>query len=1114
LPGKLPLKSEHCYNSPMAQAASIYLLGMAQIQREGQATGVILRRKSKALLAYLTVTRERHPRQALSALFCEASDDPARALRWHLSALRHQLGSDAILADAASVQINPQTIWADVWAFEQALADTAVLETADLETALSLYQGDLLAALSLPDSSEFELWLLGEQARFRSLYESALSHLVARLIAQRDYARALPWAQRLVQTAPLLEEAHVRLIWLYGQTGQRQTALAQYEQCRAILWRELAVEPTPEITAVYEAVFRHELTPLQVRPAPSPTPDRAVDYLAGRETELALIHQAWREAQSGQGSLLLIEAEAGMGKTRLAQALEPEAGWVIIGRSYESSQALPYTPWIEALETALTDERHLTDIAPFWLDQLGRLLPSLPLRRGVTTPVPAAGEVEQLFTAVFHLLQSLSQRPLLLLLDDLQWADEASLRLLHYLTRRIGRLPILLIATFRAEETADNPAMQTLISDWRREPTLRHLRLQPLDLTAVQTLTSQLWPALSTADRPGVSQILWQATGGNPLFLTELLRELAPGETLPNDLPIPPSLRDLAQRRLSQLPESGRQVVEALAVLSTPATLVQAQQTSARSEEETVAAIDLALHRRLLTAVTDTRYDFRHDLLREAVLAQMSQVRRQLLNRRAATMLAQSAVRREPDRRQEMAGRILRHAWQGHDYAQVLAWAEAAAAYARRLFAYGEALAVWETAVAALNQLQRAGDISPNAADDQRLHLLLNQVEMLSLLGRWLEEAPLFAEIAGLLARHPAAELEGRFYLRRGICHFNQGQNEPAWADIQRALTLFALSPDSAHTAQALYIAGRIKIGLGQNPTGHTLLTQALALYQANSDLSGEALCLSSLAILMLELGQVAIPLAELLPRALAIAEAQQDLVAQARAAFVTAVAWNTVYYPPQMRLFAEKARQLGQTLQDETMVNRANYLLANATIIEGDIPQGLALWRRVHQAAQAQGDRWLAGWAIHIFGRLALGSGDVAAAEQWLTASLALRQEMGEAQNQINDRAWMGRLRLAQKQPALALIHTTDAVTQLEAQRKQLYVLDTCDIFMAHAEALAANGRLAEAHTALARAYQEMMHIADQIALAAARDSYFRYLHMARIRQAWQQGEIRPYPH
>ena len=156
---------------------------------------------------------------------------------------------------------------------------------------------------------------------------------------------------------------------------------------------------------------------------------------------------------------------------------------MLSGQCYESTRALPYRPWIDVLESRLAQlsDQALRTLSPFWLEQLARLVPTLNARlsRRAATAAPTAGvEVEHLFGAVNAMLSSPSPRPLLIFIDNLQWADEASLRLFQSVARRSRNASTLLIGTFRSEEAADSPALQSLLGDLRRDG-LTHLRLAP-----------------------------------------------------------------------------------------------------------------------------------------------------------------------------------------------------------------------------------------------------------------------------------------------------------------------------------------------------------------------------------------------------------------------------------------------------------------------------------------------------------------------------------------------------------------------------------------------------------------------------------------------------------
>jgi DNA-binding SARP family transcriptional activator len=236
------------------------LLGSFELNQNGHPAGSDLRRKTRALLAYLIATRWPNSRQSLSEMFCQESADPLGALRWNLSAIRRQLGPDVLRVSGKQVQFNPEAGMVDLKAFVRALqGDLTVQSIEELEAAVSLYRGDFLAGMVLPDAPDFELWLLGERARMQHLYERGLAHLIVRLIGEHLYESAIYWAFCLVQTNPLHEEAHQHLIWLYAQTGQRKAALAHYEKCRHLLQRELHAEPTPTLQALYKAVLSNQI---------------------------------------------------------------------------------------------------------------------------------------------------------------------------------------------------------------------------------------------------------------------------------------------------------------------------------------------------------------------------------------------------------------------------------------------------------------------------------------------------------------------------------------------------------------------------------------------------------------------------------------------------------------------------------------------------------------------------------------------------------------------------------------------------------------------------------------------------------------------------------------
>jgi DNA-binding SARP family transcriptional activator len=781
----------------MIPALSIRVFGSFEVRANPREDPIIMRRKTRAALAYLVAGAQPHSRQALVDLFCQNANNPPAALRSLLSRIRRRLGNDALLTTGDAVRFNPHAGAVDCVDFATALdGDLDSLPTRALAAALDLYRGEFLENVQLDDSPQFELWLLNERARYRRLYERGLATLVRRLSEQGDLSTAIERALALVRSNPLREEPHATLMRLYARNGQKQAALEQYDYCRQVLERELAVPPAPELTMLRDEIAAGRPESPRSQPArPRPRPRPGAGDLVGRATEMARLQEAWQAIRPGRVSVVLIDAEAGV--------------------CYESTATLAYAPWLDLLEMWLArlGDGDLKRLSPYAREHLSRLLPALARRLGRRRPpLPAAapGERLRLFAAVSELLLEWPDGPpLLLFIDDLHWADEASLQLFHFLARRSSPGRCLLAGAWRSEEAPATSPLQSLLDDLQKTSPLQ-LTLAPLAPAAVTELTGRLWPELPAGYRPHVAGMLARATGGNPLFISEILRELAGSGDVPAALPVPHSVAGLVRRRLNRLPQSGRQVVEAMAVLDAPATPDQAQQISGRSEEETAGAIDGALQRGILRARAEDgagRYDFAHDLMRSAVLGQLSPVRRALLHRRAATTLeAAGAPAATLAHHWKMAGDARKEA----HYAR-LAGEQAAAIYANEEAGryLQRALALAEDVETRLSIMGRLGDVWVLTGAWQKAEELFNQALQLAkdredrqqqarfqgALGKLLSRRGLYAEALCRLqkARDDARaagdrSAEASYVGTMGIVYWQQDDYERALACYRQAL--------------------------------------------------------------------------------------------------------------------------------------------------------------------------------------------------------------------------------------------------------------------------------------------------------------------------------------
>ena len=602
------------------------------------------RRKAQALLAYLALRPgHRLSRETLTALlWADVPGDQARhSLRQVLLELRNCLppgGRAALVIEGNRIALDPAGAEVDVATFEHLAAKD---DRDSLERAVALYRGDLLEGLALHETA-FEDWVRAERDRLRETALRTLQRLLSRLTADGELDRAVDTALRVLAIDPLQESAHRALIQLYERMGRRPDALRQYDRCVEILRRELRVTPGPETQRAYEALMarpERDASPVLTRPSRD---DIADIPLVGRAVEIEHIRRAVTDAGRGRGRVILLTGEAGVGKTRLLQEIEGHghsAGFrSLLGRCYDLTRVLAFSPWIEALRVAgVVHETEATRrLRPGQRAHLSRLLPEMSGGDGQTAE--RAEDPTSLFEAVVILLEGLAtRRPLLVMLEDIHWADEMSVRLFFHLGRRLGSARVLLVATLRADEPG--PGGHRSLADFEREwPTAR---------IAVQTLSRRdsgtLARALASADTlaAALEQIedqVWELSQGNPFMIVETMRALpalvADGAASARSTRIV----EVVERRLSQLSEAARRVTAIVAVAGRDVEFDILWRTSELSEREAADALEMLVRRRILHEV-GPGFDFVHDIVREAAGRRLIQPQRRALHHMLADAL-------------------------------------------------------------------------------------------------------------------------------------------------------------------------------------------------------------------------------------------------------------------------------------------------------------------------------------------------------------------------------------------------------------------------------------------------------------------------------------------
>jgi len=713
-------------------------------------------RQEQRLLAILAATRGR---VIAAGRLCEwlwPDSDSASAsvnLRSAISNLRRVLEPEAdrasrryILTRSGGYAWNRESgAWIDVDEFltlTESLAGgqtTGSMEQgeADLERAITLYRGDFLE-----DEQELA-WAAMERERLRARYLDALRRVAEIKLDRGDPMAAAALAGRGIAIAPLAEPLWRILMLAQARSGDTAGALQSYERYRHLLDHELGAAPSPQTQALHMAILRgdpgsyapaavsssHEnrhdrqrIEPCSPR-AGQRSPGSAATPIVGRQEELALLHRWLADLDRRSGGIVTIVGEAGIGKTRLiGETLRTAAdrgAFTLELRATPLDQGLPFAAVGEMLRPLLRNvpEYRLRQLPQFALAQIADLfpvlrerLPDLPELPDVPPEERRNRQIDGLCELALALARTL---PLVVALDDAQWADDATLATVGRLARQASRRALLLILAYRADELSDNPALHNLLRTLGRDMILRPLVLGRLDASAVAELLAGL-AGVETGRVAHLAPQLVASTGGNPLALMVTVQALLESRGAPSlaallpdleaGMPFPdpteaPQMRELVRARVDRLPPHARDLAEHLALISRPASLDLIERLGGADALE---AAQILLERQILIENDDTHLAFNHDLVRSIIAATLSAPQRRRLHHRIGAAMAALEGHRP-----ERAAEITYHFCQAGRSADrdVLRYAIDAGDYARRAFGYRHALHHYDAAIEAGERL-------------------------------------------------------------------------------------------------------------------------------------------------------------------------------------------------------------------------------------------------------------------------------------------------------------------------------------------------------------------------------------------------------------------------
>jgi DNA-binding SARP family transcriptional activator len=704
-------------------------------------------RQGRLLLAYLAVNRERAcPRgELIDVLWPEQPPAAAdAALSALLSKLRRALGAGAV-SGRSELRLTPGgTPWIDVeHAAATARRAEAALHDGDWSAAGAAAQEALAACAGdfLPDCDG--PWLHEQRSMQDRLRVRALEALGDASLRAGAPAEAADAARAAVALAPFRESTHRLLMEAHEVAGNPAEALRVFEDLRRLLREELGTAPGPDAMAVHDRLLHGRVSAARRPAAPGTAPAiparrwpapleaaRAGHAFVGRATEASRLHDAWREAAGGRRRVVLLAGEAGVGKTRLAAELGGYAhddGAIVLYGRFEEEAPAPYQPvvqmlrgWAGGASLAPLAERLGPRAA-----ELGIVLPEFgPAASGDGSSLRGSelgAQRLRFFDALAALLAEIAgSAPLLVVLDDLHWADLPTVQLIGHLARAPAPESALFLATGRAEEGSE--ALGTLLAGLRREGMLQRIDLTGLDAVDTGALVTALGgrPA-----GPGFVEQLHGETDGNPFFIAEVVHHLASadgrlgGAVALDEAGVPEGVREITGRRLARLSEPVRDMLATAAVIGRAFDFDVLEEVGPLRGDELVVALEDAVAALVLREDPERvgRYAFSHALMRATLYDSLSALRRARLHSRAGeALIARRGAQLDPH-----LGQLAHH----FALAAPVDRPERAVDFALAAGRRADRLLAWEEAAGHYQAALRARELAGAADDRMRCELLL-----------------------------------------------------------------------------------------------------------------------------------------------------------------------------------------------------------------------------------------------------------------------------------------------------------------------------------------------------------------------------------------------------
>lgn len=851
----------------MAAAVQVQLLGRFCV-RLGDEVARFSTRKAESMFAYLLLSRDKPVlRETLAAMFWpDTLDTLARKnLNTTLWRIRKALGGDS---SGLRIEVNDRylalrndqvVVEVDLFKFRSLLESSrklpGQLRVDRLKEAEGTYGGVLMEGCS-------DEWCEEERRCVRGQYIGLLKDLAHAAQDARDYEAGADYAQRVIAQDPLDEDAHRELMLLRYLSGNRAAALGQYEFLRKSLREELGVEPTQATMALWEYI-RADVSASSAaiaaclrKPAKEAFDGFVAIPMVGRDAHLRFLLRLLDSARTGVGAAVALCGEAGVGKTKLVEALAVGAALhgfeVLSGSSPDLKDPAPYHPFIQALWPRLATFEQLGKSTS---SPLASLMDALAPDTVPATQDQGRGKGRLLNNAIVTeallglLLRTCGSRPTLLVLEDMHRIDRASADLLITLLGRIGKSNIIVVTTARVGEcVAGDELLSRLESEGATSLTIERLTEEDTKKLIRAGLRSKNVAA-------PVVQYLWHQTAGNPLFILEFLKLLCAEGTLTKDAlghwhfkeevswaktpKLPLRIQGVVRRRIDMLDSSARKILILAATLGIDVELGLLRQLGDFSDEALIEGTESLVREHLLEE-TASGFRFSHECIRAVALATPSKARKRLLHLRAAKLMEQA----RPGRTEDLAW----HFEQAGDFEKALDYAEESGDKARLVHANDDAVR-WYTH--ALGMQERLPVKGQSELLMRRCGLLTKRQDVLDILGDRTKQIQDIDSIYHIGSKLGDRGVQAQALSLRATLFVRLNVTEKAIKAATRARDLFSSLRDASGEARSYLTTGLALLNLRRYKQSYESIRRAFNLFHRAGNVTEGASALVYQAIVL-----------------------------------------------------------------------------------------------------------------------------------------------------------------------------------------------------------------------------------------------------------------------